>query len=223
MHVETGLLVIESVLLIFTIVLLLYSIREGKGRKAIILEIGKASKILTRQEYFLAVTDSMMDAKEEVVGCITGRPPREDDLKRTKDIMNRIEKMVGDGVQIKYLMPKFPDRLHIGALYKKAGAEIKYSSCLVMHDTRYIVVDAVLSVVGTADGVGEKEATKKGYRIPSEGISDILRDSFYRCWEGSTSYEDYVQEVLKQTGASPKQLAREFHMDEKELEKLVSG
>lgn len=222
MQMETGLLIIESVLLVFTIVLLLYSIKEGKERKAIIEEIGKASRILTRQEYFIAVTDAMMDAKEEVVGCISGRLPREDDLKRTKDIMGRIEKVTGGGVRIKYLLPKFPDRLHIGALYAKAGAEVKYSPCLVVHDTRYIVTDDSLAVVGIAEGVGEKEATKKGYRIPSEGLADILREYFYRCWEGSLSYEEYVREVLKQTGASPKQLAREFQMDEKELEKLAA-
>ncbi len=223
MRIEIVLLVTESVLLLFTIVLLLYSIREGKARKAIIMEVGRASKILTRQEYFITVTDSMNDAKEEVVGCITGRPPTQEDQKRTADIMNRIEKLVSGGVRIKYMMPKFPDRLHIGSLYAKAGAEIKYSTCLAVHDTRYIVVDDSLSVIGIAEGEGEKAATKKGYRIPSEGIAEILKEFFYRCWESSTGYEDYVREVLQQTGASPKHLAREFHMDEKELERIGSA
>ncbi|MGO9014109.1 MAG: hypothetical protein ACLQF0_03930 [Dissulfurispiraceae bacterium] len=220
MHIELVLLVTESVLLLFTIVLLLYSIREGKTRKAIIMEVGRASKILTRQEYFIAVTDSMMDAKEEVVGCITGRIPTQEDQKRTNDIINRIEKLVTGGVRIKYMMPKYPDRLHIGSLYSKAGAEVKYSTCLAVHDTRYIVVDDLLSVIGIAEGEGEKESTKKGYRIPSEGIAEIFKEFFYRCWESSTNYEDYVREVLQQTGASPKHLAREFHMDERELERI---
>ena len=76
--VEKGLLILESILLAVTIVLLLYSIREGRQRKNLLLEIGKTTKILTRQEYFLTVIDSMMDAKEEIIGCITGRHPTGD-------------------------------------------------------------------------------------------------------------------------------------------------
>ncbi|TAN41843.1 MAG: hypothetical protein EPN22_13970 [Nitrospirae bacterium] len=218
---EAVLLILESVLLVFTIVLLLYSIREGKERKAIIMEVGKATKILTRQEYFLAVTDAMLDAKDEVIGCITGRLPKQEDRKRTADITGRIENIMSHGVTVKYLMPKFPDRLHIGTLYSKAGAEVRYSNCLAVHDTRYIVVDDALAVIGIPEGEGDKESTKKGYRIPSEGLADILRDYFYRCWDSSTTHEEYVRELIRQTGTSPKQLAREFDIDLDELERLA--
>lgn len=62
MTIEKGLLILESILLVATIILLLYNIREGKNRKGLLLEIGRTTKILTRQEYFLMVIDSMMDA-----------------------------------------------------------------------------------------------------------------------------------------------------------------
>ncbi len=108
MTIETGLLLLESVLLIATVILLIYSIREGKHRKKLLIEVGKATKILTRQEYFLTVIDSMMDAKKEIIGCITGRPPTGDDRKRTRDIIDAIERLTKKGVRVKYLMPKFP-------------------------------------------------------------------------------------------------------------------
>ena len=63
MTVETVLLILESVLLAATIILLLYSIKEGRGRRNMLLEVGKVTRMLTRQEYFLNVTDTMMDAK----------------------------------------------------------------------------------------------------------------------------------------------------------------
>ncbi len=63
MTLEMVLLILESVLLVVTIILLLFSLKEGRGRRSLLLEVGKATKILTRQEYFLSVTDSMMDAK----------------------------------------------------------------------------------------------------------------------------------------------------------------
>jgi len=75
MTLEIGLLALESILLLATIILLVYSIKEGKQRDKLIIEVGKATKILSRQEYFLNVLDSMMDAQEEIRGCITGRMP----------------------------------------------------------------------------------------------------------------------------------------------------
>lgn len=220
MTIETGLLVLESVLLLATIILLLFSLKEGRGRKNLLLEVERATKVLTRQEYFLTVTDTMMEAKTEVIGAITGRLPIGEDKKRTRNIIDTIEKLTKEGVRVRYLMPKFSDRLHIGYLYMKAGAEIRYSSCLMVHNIRFIIVDDRIVVIGIPESIGEKEATKKGYRIPSEGLALILKDYFNECGN-QISFENYLKEVIKQTGATPKLLARELQIDETELEKFT--
>ena len=67
--------------------------------------------------------------------------------------------------------------------------------------------------------MGEKEATKKGYKIPSEELALILKNYFNTC-EKQTGMKEYLQEIIEQTGATPKHLAREFHMDEKDLGSL---
>lgn len=220
MPIEKVLLILESALLLATIIILLYSIKEGRGRRALLMEVGKAVKILTRLEYFLIVTDSMRDAKKEIIGCITGRLPAGDDKKRTKEIISNIERLTKEEVQVRYLLPKFPDRLHIGYLYSKAGAEVRYSGCPIVYDIRYIIVDNKLVIIGIPEVIGEKEETRKGYRIPSEGLSSVLKKHFNTCWEDSIPYEKYAQEVIKQTGATIKLLARELQVDEKELERL---
>src|SRR4030043_1730891 len=221
MTIEPLLLILESVLLLATIVLLLYSIREGRDRRNLLLEVGKATKILTRQEYFLTVTDSMMDAGVEITGIITGRLPTGDDKKRVRDIIDNIGRLTKNGVKIKYLIPKFHDRLYIGYLYKKAGAEVRYSICAIANNIRYIIADDRVVVIGIPESTGEKEATRKGYRIPSEGLAAILKDHFSRCWEESMPYENYLQEVIRQTGATPKLLEKELQIDTKELERIV--
>ncbi len=221
MTIETGLLILESILLVATIILLIYSLKEGRSRKDLLLEVGKATKILTRQEYFLTVTDTMMEAKTEVIGAITGRLPVGDDKKRTKDVVDDIEKLTKSGVSVRYLLPKFPDRLHIGYLYTKAGAEVRYSGCAIVHDIRYMVVDDRVVVIGIPESTGEKEATKKGYRIPSEALASILKEHFSSCWDKNIRFEEYIQEVIKQTGATAKSLARELQIGEEELEKFT--
>ncbi|GBD97763.1 MAG TPA: hypothetical protein ENG83_12930 [Nitrospirae bacterium] len=220
MSIEIGLLSLESILLVATIILLVYSIKEGKERDKLIMEVGKATKVLTRQEYFLAIIDSMMDAKKEITGCITGRPPTGDDKRMTRDIMENIKRMTKKGVRVRYLMPKFPDRLHLGYLYMKAGAEIQYSSCLMVHNIRFINVDNRIVVIGIPESTGEKEATKKGYRIPSEGLATVLKNYFDTC-EKQLSFIDYLKEVINQTGATPEHIAREYQIDEEELKKLA--
>ena len=220
MTIEIGLLLLESVLLVATIILLVYSIREGKQRDNLLMEMGKATKILTRQEYFLMVIDSMMGAKEEIVGCITGRIPGGEDRQMTRDIIATIENLSKNKVRVKYLLPKFPDRLHIGYLYTKAGAEIFYSSCLMVHNMRFIIVDERIIIIGIPEIVGETEATKKGYRIPSEGLAMVLRNYFNTC-EKQTNFTDYIKEVMHQTGATLQHLAREYKIDEQELIRLM--
>jgi hypothetical protein len=164
--------------------------------------------------------EAMFDAKREIIGCVTGTPPSGDDIKMTRHIADAIEDMTRKGVSVKYLLPKFPDRLQVGVQYTKAGAEILFSSCLMVHSIRYTVVDERTVVLGIPESLGEKEATKKGYTIPSEGLAVVLRDYFDDC-EDKTSLRDYVREVIRQTGATLDHLAREFHIDQKDLNGLV--
>ena len=221
MTLELGLLLLESVLLIVTVTLLLFNIREGKQRDNLLREVGRATRVLSRQEYFLTLMDTMLAAEKEIVGCITGSPPAGDDRKMTRKIVDVIEKLTKRGVHIKYLLPKFPDRLQIGVQYAKAGAEILFSSCLMVHNIRYSIVDEKMVVLGIPESAGEKEATKKGYKIPSEGLAMILKDSFHSC-EKQMGLKEYLREVIEHTGATPDHLSREFHLDEGDLKTLLS-
>jgi hypothetical protein len=220
MTVEFVLLLLESALLVATIILLVYGIHEGRRRDELLKEVGRATRVLTRQEYFFSIMNAMLDAKQEIIGCITGTPPSGDDMQMTRHIADAIENMTRKGVTIKYLLPKFPDRLQIGVQYTKAGAEIRFSSCLMVHSIRYSVVDERIVVIGIPESIGEREATKKGYTIPSEGLAIVLKDYFNDC-EKQTSLKEYILEVIEQTGATVEHLAREFRLDEEELRKLV--
>ena len=220
MTIEFGLILLESGLLIATVIMLIYSIHEGKRRDHLLREVGRVTKVLTRQEYFFSIMEAMLDAKREIIGCITGRSPSGDDIRMTRHIADAIERVTRKGVSVRYLLPKFPDRLQIGLQYTNAGAEVFFSSCLMVHNLRYVVVDDEIIVLGMPERTGEKEATKKGYTIPSEGLAVLLRDYFSSC-EDKTNLKDYLQEVLRQTGATPEHLAREFHLDPKDLNGLV--
>ncbi|MHB8909784.1 MAG: phospholipase D-like domain-containing protein [Syntrophales bacterium] len=220
MTMELGLLLLESFLLIATIILLTYSIHEGKQRDNLLREVGRATRILTRQEYFFTLLDTMLDAQREIVGCITGSAPSGDDIKMTRNIAATIERMTGKGVHIKYLLPKFPDRLQVGVQYAKAGAEVRFSSCLMVHSIRYSIIDEKIVVFGIPESTGEKEATKKGYKIPSEELAMILKNYFNSC-EKQTTLKEYFQEIIEQTGATPEHIAREFHLDGQDLKQFA--
>ena len=207
MTMELGLMLIESILLVVTVILLIYNIHEGKQRDNLLKEVGRATRILTRQEYFFTLMDTMLDAEREIIGCITGSPPSGDDIKMTRNITAAIEKMTGKGVRIKYLLPKFPDRLQIGVQYTKAGAEVRFSSCLMVHTIRYSIVDEKMVVLGIPESTGEKEATKNGYKIPSEELALILKNYYNSC-EKQMTLKEYLQEIIEQTGATPGHLAR---------------
>ena len=62
-------------MLLATVILLIYGIHEGKRRDHLLREVGRFTKVLTRQEYFFSLVDAMFGAKQEIIGCITGTPP----------------------------------------------------------------------------------------------------------------------------------------------------
>ncbi len=90
----------------------------------------------------------------------------------------------------------------------------------MVHNLQYIVVEEETIVLGMPDEIGEREATKKGYTIPSEGLA-TLRKNYFRDCEDKMNLKDYLQEVFKQTGATLEHLAKEFHLDPNDLKGLV--
>jgi len=221
LSLELILLILESVLLVATIVLLLFSLKEGRGRDKLIMEVERATRVLSRHEYFISVTDTMMDAASEVVGSITGRFPVGDDSKRTKEVANTIEKLVQSEVKVRYLLPKFHDRLHVAWLYRRAGADVRFGSDPHLHDFRYVVADDRMAVIGVPEGTGAQEATKRGYRIPSQGLSTLLKKDFEGNWESATPFEEQVRETIAHTGMTLEALSREFQIDPADLKKIV--
>ena len=67
MTMELGLLLIESILLVATVILLIYNIHEGKQRDILLREVGRATRVLSRQEYFFTLMDTMLDAEREII------------------------------------------------------------------------------------------------------------------------------------------------------------
>lgn len=217
--IESSLLVLESILLVVTISLLIFSLKEGRQRDKLIIEVGRATKMLSRQEYFITLTDYMQDSEVEIIGFITGRLPMGEDKKRTGAIISNIKKMTKAGVKVRYILPKFNDRRYLGWLYTKAGAEIRYGGSPLVNDLRYTVVDGKLSIIGIPESIGRKQATKKGYFIPSEGLSSILVEHFNRSWEEGLPYEKYMEGTVGFEKASPDDIAKEFEVEDSKNKK----
>ncbi len=227
--VESSLLIVELILLIFTVLLLTFHLREDKIHKNLIREMSKTTKILTRQEYFSEVINAFQEAKKSVVGCITGSKPSESEEQTVDTIVKSIRELTKNGAKVSFLIPKFPDRLYIGYRYAAVGADIRYNNCALVNDLRYMVVDERFVLVGIPEVVGEDEPTKKGYRIPSIGISAILLEHLDPCWSSKVtlSYEEHLKEIIEgmrkiNTRFSFEPLARELGIPIDELKRVDS-
>jgi hypothetical protein len=223
MHIEAILLILESVLLLVTIILILLNIKEGRERSSLIRQVGQASKTLTRLEYFLAANDAISDAEKEVAGFITGRKPTGSDVNRVNSFARAIGRAKEKGVSVRYILPRFQDRLYVGYLYSNLGAEVRYSVSSNSQTMRYMVVDCERVVMAIPESISEREMTSKGYIIPSVALASILKENFEKCWEESISFSDYVHETLEQTGTTPGELALEIGIDSRSLKKILSS
>ena len=223
MTIELILLTTESILLLVTLGFLLYSIREGHQRSRLLLEVKHATKTLTRLEYFLTVSEALLESESDVVGCVTGRRPVGDDEKKVGTVMNNIKNATDRGVKVKYILPKFPERLYMGCLYESAGAEIRYVSCSLVDSMCYMVVDNSLVLIGIPGHEGEKNATNKGHKLPSKGLASILKNHFDGCWERDLPLQGYIEEVMDHTGMSVEQVSNEFGIETNILSRYVDG
>lgn len=223
MNIELILLITEPILLLVTLGFLLYSIREGQQRSRLLVEVKNATKTLTRLEYFLTVSESLIEAKDEVVGCVTGRRPVDDDEKKIGTVVNSIKNATNRGVKVKYILPKLPERLYMGCLYESAGAEIRYASCSLVNSMRYMVVDNSLVLIGIPEHEGEKNATNKGHKLPSKGLASILTTHFADCWERDLTLQGYIKEVMGHTGMSTKQVSNELGIEPSILSRYIDG
>ena len=221
MNIELTLLITESILLLVTLGFLLYSIHEGQQRSRLLVEVKHATKTLTRVEYFLTVSESLLEAKHEVTGCVTGRRPAGEDEKKIETVLNSIKHATARGVKVKYILPKLPERLYMGCLYESAGAEIRYASCSLVHSMRYMVVDDSLVLIGTPESAGEKNATNRGHKMPSIGLACVLKTHFDGCWERDLPLKGYIKEVMEHTGMSIKHVSTELGIEAKVLSRYI--
>ncbi len=228
-EIESALLLVELVLLIFTVILLLFHLKQDKVHKNLIREMSNTTRVLTRQEYFSEVIHAFQETKKSIFGCITGNKPSSNDDENIDIIVRNIQDLTKKGVKISFLIPKFTNRLYIGYKYSTAGADIRYNNCAIVSDIRYMIVDEKFVLFGIPDNIGENEPTKKGYRIPSLGISSILLDHLNQCWNSkvTTSYEMYIKEILediknKDGSYSLEPLARELGIPKDEIKRIQS-
>ena len=192
------LLTVELALLIISFALLFLSFREHRGRSELMDALFKATRELTRYEYFLAVIDSIKGSRRSVIGIITGRRPTTDFGKEAvKDIAKAISEASRRGTKIRYIVYKFPDRLYVAYLYKKAGADIRLSSSVMLSDMRYMVVDNLICVLGLADKE-RSSPTRIGYVIASSTLAHILMNDFEKVWETSESLDEYTKNLIRE-------------------------
>jgi len=221
MNIETALLLTESILLLTTIVLVVFSIREGRKRDSHINKVERATRTLTRIEYFLTAVDAMADAKEEIVGYITGRKPVDGDTKRVSSFARAINRATKKGITVRYMLPKFQDRLYVGLLYTKAGAEVRYGKLQMVHSMRFMIVDNILVILAVPESEDGRDITKKGYNIPSESLAKILKSNFDSCWKKGMTLPEYINETMEQTGVTIDNLASELELKPKDIKSLM--
>ncbi len=227
---ELALMTVDLVLLIATIVLLTLSFRELRGRHELLRLLSLSVSVLSRREYFSAVLDAMRGAREELVGAITGAPPRtEDEEEAVSKIESLISKAVSSGVRVRYVIPRAVTHIHVGYRYTRAGAEVRYRKGIVVYDLRYLVADGRKIVIGLPKPEGEEEPTRKGYVLESMTLAKLLLESFESHWQApdSVGYDEYAAQVISEMrkvnpGIADETIAGQLRIPVEEVRRLSS-
>jgi hypothetical protein len=189
------LLIVEIILLGATIYLIIKSREEYRGRLLLLEKMRVAIDLLTRREYFDAVFDIYREARGWVVGTVTGSKPRDADRPLLDNLLNLLESKIRDGVNIRLVIPRSPDKLYMGYRYNSIGVDVKFHENLLIYDLRFTVADGRVVVMGFPIETGEAKPTRRGVKIYSETLAGILTRNFERYWlsKQAISYEDYLR------------------------------
>jgi hypothetical protein len=198
------LLVVELVLLVATFTVLWANRREARSREALIQHFTSVADVITRQEYFVAVIDTIQRAERSLLGSVTGSSPSSEEGEIIQQILDTLKGATVRGVSIRYLLPHSPDRLRMAGLYARNGADVKFNHSVLISDARYMCADGNVVLIGVPDRSGGNEPTRKGYSIRSETVSRLFAKDFEDQWNSpdSIGYEDYLRELVGKARAS---------------------
>lgn len=223
--VQVLLLVVELVLLVATLLLLVLNRRETRAREVLMRHFTSVADVITRQEYFVAVIDAVQRSQKTLVGSVTGSPPSNEEGEVIRQILNSIAEAAKRKVEIRYLLPLAPDRLRMGRLYSRSGAQVKFSPSVLIGDARYSCIDSKVVLVGIPERSGRNEPTRKGYTIASESVAHLFTRDFEEQWAmpGARTYQDYLLELVGQArvsnpGASPELIAGNLGIGKEDVE-----
>lgn len=196
--VNLSLLGVEIFLLVVTITLLVLNRREQHGRDRLLTRLTAATDVVSRQEYFVSVLGSIQSARKSLVGVVTGSPPSAEEDEVIRQVTEAVSQAVARRVEIRYILPRAPDRLQMAQRYVKAGAGVRFNPEVLVSDVRYMIVDDQSVVIGVPERKGKDEPTRKGYIVPSESVAAMFRQEFEKRWTSADAkpYDDYLSEVV---------------------------
>ena len=195
-----ALLIVELILLIFTIYLIYTSRIEIRKRSELIDSLIRATRIFSRAEYFMIVQEAIGEATSYIYASVTGTRPSDEERDTIERLLSQLERAARMGVKLRFILPKDPSRLYMGYRYKRIGAEVKYSPSLLVSELRYMIVDGTTIVLGFPERRGVGEPTRRGQRIYSEGFALLLKERFESVWNSpqSVDYDEYLSQVIRE-------------------------
>ncbi len=221
---------VELILLVATLFVVILGRKEAKGREALITEMGKTARIVSREEYFNNVLEGLQGASAYVFGRITGTSMGGTRSEYVDKVLKQIRLATSRGVDVRYIIPRTSSRLNLGYQYVKAGAKIRFDPDLLVSDIRYMIIDRDLVVLGLPDKAGEREPTRSGYKIPSEGLTTLLKTDFMKHWDSpeSKDYDEYLRRILstirrESPETSDHLIATQLNMDLDEIRRLTKN
>ncbi len=217
---------VELVLLIISIALLILSRKERSGREILFETILRATRELTRYEYFSAVIDGIMSSKESIDGIITGRKPTTTvGREAVARIVEAIRKASKRGIRVRYIIYPSPDRLSMAYAYKRAGAIIRFHPYAGLADSRYTIIDKENVIIGMA-GREKEHPTRMGYVMRSKSLAQILGKHFEVIWDEAEDFDSYLAKIAREyatSGANYSDIAKHLEVPIEEIERSIKN
>jgi hypothetical protein len=224
-ELQLPLLVVELVLLAFTLLMIVITRGEFRARSELMAHVSSATDAITRQEYFATVIDTIQAAERHVLATVTATSPTPEESAIVSMIVDSLSKASARGVKVRYMVPHSPDRLPMARRVQARGSGAEVPSRPRRERRKVHGRGRQDGDHRVPDRTGGDQPTKRGHNVTSESVAHLFSEKFESQWSSpeAKTYSQYLLELVASArhttpNVSARVIANNLKVDKEDIE-----
>jgi hypothetical protein len=194
-HITT---IVILLLLPLDILALILGRRERKQRLDHMARVEDAARVYSREAYEFLILRSTQGARDRIL-CYWHSLHATDLKPRYRSFNEQFVEARKRERDVRIITAKDTGRLPAALELIKGGVDVRFQETLLVSDLRFSLFDDVLTVFGLPESLQEMDTpSREGIDVTNRKLVGLLNAHFTEQWEKATSYDEYLESVVRE-------------------------